>query len=79
MDNVPIPPLSEVIRLYEIVASAGGAFASVPVVGVALNTGHLNESAAKEAIAQVQSETKLPCTDPIRFDAGLLLNAIVRG
>ena len=79
MDNVPIPPLSEVIRLYEIVASAGGAFASVPVVGVALNTGHLNESAAKEAIAQVQSETNLPCTDPIRFDAGLLLNAIVRG
>ena len=79
MDNVPIPPLSEVIRLYEIVASAGGAFASVPVVGVALNTGHLDESAAKEAIAQVQSETKLPCTDPIRFDAGLLLNAIMRG
>ncbi|MBW4445590.1 MAG: DUF1611 domain-containing protein [Spirirestis rafaelensis WJT71-NPBG6] len=79
MDNVPIPPLSEVIRLYEIVASAGGAFASVPVVGVALNTGHLDESAAKEAIAQVQSETNLPCTDPIRFDANLLLNAIVRG
>jgi uncharacterized NAD-dependent epimerase/dehydratase family protein len=79
MDNVPIPPLSEVIRLYEMVASAGGAFASVPVVGVALNTGHLDESAAKEAIAQVQSETNLPCTDPIRFDAGLLLNAIMRG
>ncbi|MBD0266547.1 MAG: DUF1611 domain-containing protein [Tolypothrix sp. Co-bin9] len=79
MDNVPIPPLSEVIRLYEMVASAGGAFASVPVVGVALNTGHLDESAAKEAIAQVKSETNLPCTDPIRFDAGLLLNAIVRG
>jgi uncharacterized NAD-dependent epimerase/dehydratase family protein len=79
MDNVPIPPLSEVIKLYEMVASAGGAFASVPVVGVALNTGHLDESAAKEAIAQVKSETNLPCTDPIRFDAGLLLDAIVRG
>ncbi len=79
MDNVPIPPLPEVIKLYEIVASAGGAFASVPVVGVALNTGHLDELAAKEAIAQVHKETGLPCTDPIRFDAGLLLNAIVRG
>lgn len=79
MDNVPIPPLSEVIKLYEMVASAGGAFASVPVVGIALNTGHLDESAAKEAIAQVQSETNLPCTDPIRFDAGLLLDAIMRG
>ncbi len=79
MDNVPIPALSEVIKLYEMVASAGGAFASVPVVGVALNTGHLDESAAKEAIAQVKSETKLPCTDAIRFDAGLLLDAIMRG
>ena len=79
MDNVPIPPLSEVIKLYEMVASAGGAFASVPVVGIALNTGHLDESAAKEAIAQVQSETSLPCTDAIRFDAGLLLDAIMRG
>ncbi|MGI8500110.1 MAG: DUF1611 domain-containing protein, partial [Hassallia sp.] len=53
--------------------------ASVPVVGVALNTGHLDESAAKEAIAQVKSETKLPCTDAIRFDAALLLDAIMRG
>ncbi len=79
MDHVPIPPLLEVIRLYEMVASAGGAFASVPVVGVALNTYKLSESAAKQAIAQVQSETNLPCTDPIRFDAGLLLDAIVQG
>jgi uncharacterized NAD-dependent epimerase/dehydratase family protein len=79
MDNVPIPPLSEVIRLYETVASAAGAFATVPVVGVAVNTGHLDESAAKEAIAQVHLETGLPCTDPIRFNAGLLLDAVMRG
>jgi uncharacterized NAD-dependent epimerase/dehydratase family protein len=48
-------------------------------VGIALNTGHLDEVAAKEAIAQVNQETGLPCTDPVRFDAGLLLDAVMRG
>jgi uncharacterized NAD-dependent epimerase/dehydratase family protein len=79
MNNIPIPPLSEVINLYETLASAGGAFVKVPVVGIALNTGHLDEVAAKEAIAQVNQETGLPCTDPVRFDAGLLLDAVMRG
>jgi uncharacterized NAD-dependent epimerase/dehydratase family protein len=79
MNGIPIPPLGEVIKLYETLASAGGAFVKVPVVGIALNTGHLDEVAAKEAIAQVNQETGLPCTDPVRFDAGLLLDAVMRG
>jgi uncharacterized NAD-dependent epimerase/dehydratase family protein len=79
MNNIPIPPLGEVIKLYETLASAGGAFVKVPVVGIALNTGHLDEVAAKEAIAQVNQETGLPCTDPVRFDADLLLDAVMRG
>jgi uncharacterized NAD-dependent epimerase/dehydratase family protein len=79
MNGIPIPPLGEVIKLYETLASAGGAFVRVPVVGIALNTGHLDEVAAKEAIAQVNQDTGLPCTDPVRFDAGLLLDAVMRG
>ncbi|MDF5738107.1 MULTISPECIES: DUF1611 domain-containing protein [unclassified Nostoc] len=75
--HVLIPPLPEVIRLYETVASAGGAFASVPVVGIALNTAHLDESAAEEAIAQTIAETGLPCTDVVRFDANVLLDALI--
>ena len=76
--HVPIPPLPEVIRLYETVASAGGAFASVPVVGIALNTAHLDDSEAKAAIAQTIAETGLPCTDVVRFDANLLLDAVMQ-
>lgn len=79
IDTVEIPPLSEVINLYETVASAGGAFMRTPVVGIALNTRHLEESAARDAIAQTIAETKLPCTDPVRFGAGLLLDAVLRG
>ncbi|MDF5725932.1 MAG: DUF1611 domain-containing protein [Rhizonema sp. PD37] len=76
--SVPIPALAEVVKLYETVASAGGAFAPVSVVGIALNTAHLSESAAIDAIAQVESETGLPCTDAVRFDANLLLNAVMQ-
>ncbi len=76
-DYVPIPPLPEVIRLYEMVASAGGAFAPVKVVAVALNTGHLDSEAAQQAIAQVQKQTGLPCTDAVRFGADLLLDAVI--
>jgi uncharacterized NAD-dependent epimerase/dehydratase family protein len=77
--GVSIPPLAEVVRLYEMVASAGGAFAPVPVVGIALNTGHMDESQALDAIAQTEAETGLPCTDPVRFGAGKLLDAVMQG
>ncbi len=79
VNHFPIPPLSEVVRLYEMVASAAGTFRSVPVVGIALNTRHLDELAAKEAIAQTEAETGLPCTDVVRFDADKLLDAILQG
>ncbi|TAE58991.1 MAG: DUF1611 domain-containing protein [Nostocales cyanobacterium] len=74
----PIPPLPEVIKMYEMVASGVGAFAKVPVAGVALNTRNLDENAAKEAIAQITDQTGLPCTDPVRFDAGILLDAVMK-
>ncbi|OKH24357.1 DUF1611 domain-containing protein [Chroogloeocystis siderophila] len=76
--HVPIPPLSEVVKLYESVATAAGAFAPVKVAGIALNTAHLDQSAAESAIAQVQTDTNLPCTDVVRFSTELLLNAILQ-
>jgi uncharacterized NAD-dependent epimerase/dehydratase family protein len=77
MEGVEIPPLVEVVNLYETVARAGGSFAPTKVVGIALNTRHLDESAAKNAIAQTETETGLPCIDPIRFGAALLLDAVM--
>ena len=75
--DVPIPPLPKVIRLYEAVAVAAGAFAPVSVVAIALNTAHLDAPAAQLAVAQTQAETGLPCTDPVRFGAEVLLNAVM--
>ena len=78
VSGVPIGQLSDVVRLYETVASAAGAFAAVPVVGIALNTGHLDESAALDAIAHTEAETGLPCTDAVRFGGGKLLDAVMQ-
>jgi len=75
--DVPIPPLPEVIRLYEQLAAMGGAFYPSKVVAIALNTAHLNDADARSAIAQVEAETGLPCTDPVRFGAGQLLQPIL--
>jgi len=77
-NHVAIPSLPKVIQLYEAVATAGGAFTPVKVVGIALNTFDLSESEAEMAIEQAQLETGLPCTDAIRFSAEPLLEAILQ-
>ncbi len=75
--HVTIPPLPEVVQLYETVASAGGAFAKVRVAAIALNTFHVDLQTARQAIEQVRAETSLPCTDPVRFGADLLLDTLL--
>ena len=75
--DVAIPSLSQVIELYEGIASVAGAVGKVSVAAVALNTANLEEEEAKQAISQTQAETGLPCTDPIRFGADVLLDAII--
>ncbi|MFM7450647.1 MAG: DUF1611 domain-containing protein [Leptolyngbyaceae cyanobacterium] len=72
-----IPPLRQVVTLYEVLAEACGVFAATRVAAIALNTAHLTEHAAEAAIEQVNIETGLPCTDPVRFGAEVLLNSIL--
>ncbi len=75
--DVPIPPLRVAIELYEAVASAGGSFYPAKVVGIALNTAHLSEQEARNAIEITAQETGLPCTDPLRFGAEPLVEAVL--
>ncbi|MGD1807619.1 DUF1611 domain-containing protein [Dapis sp. BLCC M126] len=75
--QILIPPLPIVVQLYEMVAGMGGALQPARVRGIAMNTFHLDEVAAKKAINQVETETALPCTDPVRFGADLLLDAVM--
>lgn len=76
--EVIIPPLREVVRVYETVASVAGAFPPTRVAAIALNTADLDAQSAQQAIEQVEVETGLPCIDPVRSGADLLLDAILR-
>jgi uncharacterized NAD-dependent epimerase/dehydratase family protein len=46
------------------------------VIGIALNTYDMTDEQAREACRQASEETGLPATDPVRFDAAPLLDAI---
>jgi len=76
--HLAIPPLPQVIDLYEAIATAAGAYAPARVVGIALNTADLSEPEAERAIAQVEQDTGRPCTDPVRWAADLLLDPILQ-
>ncbi len=70
---VPIPSLSELIRLYEQLAEP---LRPAPVIGVALNTYDLADIDAREAIERAKAETGLPVTDPVRYSMTSLTDAI---
>ncbi|AFZ44885.1 protein of unknown function DUF1611 [Halothece sp. PCC 7418] len=75
--DIKIPPLTEIIKLYEMLASGAGAFGKVKVRGIALNTFELDDESAKQEIAKVSEETGLPCNDVIRFSGENLFSALV--
>lgn len=72
---VKIPPLAELVAIYE---RAAAPVRPTRVLGICLNTFDLGEREAKAAVARAAQETGLPVTDPVRFDASPLVEAIVR-
>lgn len=68
-----ISDLSKLISTYESMAAY---LRPSKVIAIALNTSDLSESEAQSAIAEVHEHTKLPTTDPVRFSADLLWQAI---
>ncbi len=71
---VRIPPLRDVIALYEALASTCGTFPAAKVVGVVLNTGHLDAGAARAAVDACADDLSLPATDVVRFGADNVLD-----
>jgi uncharacterized NAD-dependent epimerase/dehydratase family protein len=47
------------------------------VAAIALNTRHLDDQAARAAIAEAARETGLPADDPVRFGAEGLADAVL--
>ena len=73
--SIPIPPLSQVVKLYEAVAAVACPALSSPcrLRAIALNTAHLGPDEAQAAIATTRQETGLFCDDPVRFGGAELL------
>ncbi|MEM6748096.1 MAG: DUF1611 domain-containing protein [Pseudomonadota bacterium] len=71
----PIPSLSESIEAHLQVARLTNP--AVRAAAVSINTQSLNEAEALAAIQSATEETGLPATDPIRFGAGLIVDAII--
>jgi len=69
-----IPPLTEYIRLYETI---GSAVHPTKVIGISLNTYDMTEAEARRACETASRETGLPTTDPVRFDAWPLVDAVM--
>jgi uncharacterized NAD-dependent epimerase/dehydratase family protein len=71
---MPLPSVTETIRLYESLAAP---LKESRVIGVSLNTWDLSDDEARQAIDRVEAETSLPVTDPVRYDPGVLVDAIL--
>jgi uncharacterized NAD-dependent epimerase/dehydratase family protein len=68
-----IPPVPAVVALYESLAEP---VAETSVVAGSLNTAHLDDAAANEAIVEYATAIDAPATDPIRFDAAEIIDAV---
>jgi uncharacterized NAD-dependent epimerase/dehydratase family protein len=77
LHEVRVPPLPEVIALNETMARAAGALTPAKVVGIALNTAHLDAPEAEAARTQIEAETGLPTVDPVRQGGDTLAKAII--
>ena len=75
--EVVIPPLREVIALYEAAAAASPSFPAAKVRGIALNCARLSPDEIDVACADVEAETGLVCVDVVHHGAARLLEAIM--
>ena len=81
LPQIPLPPLRELVERTEALAGLArpqGSVASPRVRAVALNTARLSEADARVAIRETENQLGLPCTDPVRYGAEQLLDAVVQ-
>ena len=72
--GVPFPQPKEIIPLYERLAAL---VKPAPVVAVSVNTSALGDAEARALVDRISGETGLPTADPVRGDAGPILDALL--
>ena len=71
----PMPYISEAIAIHERGARITNPTASV--IGIALNTSDLDQTAADDAIARAEETYGLPCGDPVRGGVGRIVDRML--
>ena len=74
-NHISLPPIDEYIRTYE---QLSGLVSPAKVVAGAINTHHIEEAKARTAVADYAAAIDAPATDPVRFDATKILNAVLK-
>lgn len=74
LPNYPIVGMAECIRQNETVARLTSS--EVRTIGFSLNTGKYSEQEAKDLLKRHEDEFGLPATDPFRFGAEKLVDAL---
>jgi uncharacterized NAD-dependent epimerase/dehydratase family protein len=73
--DLPVPPLSDLVRIYE---SAAAWVCPARVCAIVLNTFGHDEHEARRLLAGAEAATGLPAGDPVRFGSEALLDAAAR-
>ena len=80
LPQIPLPSLEALVATIEALASWARPEAAGPsakVAAVALNTARLDEAQAREEVERICQTLGVPCTDPIRWGAEPLLEALL--
>ena len=72
--ETPMPSLADHIKLYE---ESMRLVKPARIKALSISTRGLDENTARELIDQAREQTGLPATDPVRFGAGVLLDALL--
>lgn len=75
--DIQVPPLRDLINLYEEIAAGLGAFPRPTTVAVAVNTSSLNEQDARRELASIEQDAGIHATDVVRFGAGSIVDLLV--
>ncbi len=75
-EQCPLPSLQRLIAINEEAVSWLRPERISHIVGISLITNHLSEQQAQESIKQIEQETGLPTTDPFRYGASTLMDAL---
>lgn len=72
--GVPFPDPKAIVPLYEELAAL---VKPAPVVAVSVNTSALGDAEAEALLRSIAQQTGLPTADPVRGDAGPILDALL--